>query len=376
MGPSGAAIWSAPTLIPRSKGSTPRLATITPTRRRDLGRFHRLRRRLRELAWARQITSEDAFTVACPRGSTAPNPMGRTLISARPPFSRIFPDGKRVLVAGQKSGVVTALDPDHGGASSGKRESARAAPWAVCNGASQRMKAMSTSRCPTLNCGACRLELPARKLLPSIRALRSFWTARAAAALRPQARYGRTGLADPASRLWRRSGMQPRPVGRSHRYSRVGVLGRTRRTPARLFRRQRQDRLGRGYKGRLSDRQRRRREGRVDRWRRSRHCRRRSLCRIGVRVCRIDPRQRLARILGRRIVTLRLVVAVSAVSNVGPLSLRRALLGLRLGPQPLHLIEAGAFRPSAALRRGGPRYGRSGARTWRWRRAARPRDRP
>ena len=26
-----------------------------------------------------------------------------------------LPNGKRVLVAGQKSGVVTALDPDHGG---------------------------------------------------------------------------------------------------------------------------------------------------------------------------------------------------------------------------------------------------------------------
>ena len=37
------------------------------------------------------------------------------MISDRPPFSPSFSDGRRILVAGQKSGVVTAVDPDHGG---------------------------------------------------------------------------------------------------------------------------------------------------------------------------------------------------------------------------------------------------------------------
>ena len=111
--------------------------------------------------------------------------MGRTLTSARPPCLRASPAASASSSPGRNQALSPRSTPTTAARSCGKRESAPEAPWAVCNGASQRMKARSTSRCPTLNCGACRLELPARKLLPSTRALRFFWTARPAAAYPP-----------------------------------------------------------------------------------------------------------------------------------------------------------------------------------------------
>jgi polyvinyl alcohol dehydrogenase (cytochrome) len=120
MGPSGAAVWSSPTydavkeMIYVTTGDN---YSDPPSETSDaiLG----LNAVSGKLAWARQVTSGDAFNVACPSSQPGPN----CPVAKGPDFdfgsSAILvslPNGKRALIAGQKSGLVTAVDPDHGGA--------------------------------------------------------------------------------------------------------------------------------------------------------------------------------------------------------------------------------------------------------------------
>ena len=99
-------------------------------------------------------TSLSTLTVACPKGINCPKSNGPDFdFPDRPPFFASLSDGRCILVAGQKSGVVTALDPDHGG---GNRLAEEGRQWqlqtgAACNGASQLMKITSMSRCQTPN---------------------------------------------------------------------------------------------------------------------------------------------------------------------------------------------------------------------------------
>ena len=115
-GPSGAAIWSAPTFDAASQRvyattgdnySDPPSETSDAIIAFDAGSG--------DLAWTRQVTSGDAYTIACPGGINCPKSKGPDFDFGSSAVLATLPDGKRVLVAGQKSGVVTAVDPDHGG---------------------------------------------------------------------------------------------------------------------------------------------------------------------------------------------------------------------------------------------------------------------
>jgi polyvinyl alcohol dehydrogenase (cytochrome) len=116
LGPSGAAIWSAPTFDAATKRvyattgdnySDPPSGTSDAIVAVDAGSGDR--------AWTRQITSGDAYTVACPSGSNCPKSHGPDLDFGSSAVLASLPDGKRLLIAGQKSGVVSAVDPDRGG---------------------------------------------------------------------------------------------------------------------------------------------------------------------------------------------------------------------------------------------------------------------
>jgi polyvinyl alcohol dehydrogenase (cytochrome) len=71
-----------------------------------------------ELAWSRQMTEGDAYTVACGGGdrTNCPQAKGPDLDFGSSPILVNLPDGRRVLIAGQKSGMVHAIDPDRQGA--------------------------------------------------------------------------------------------------------------------------------------------------------------------------------------------------------------------------------------------------------------------
>jgi polyvinyl alcohol dehydrogenase (cytochrome) len=118
MGPSGAAIWSSPTF----DAATHRIYVTTgdnysdpPTDTSDA--ILAFDADSGALAWSRQTTSGDAYNIACSRTArdNCPRADGPDLDYGSSAILVDLPRGKRALIGAQKSGVVTALDPDHGG---------------------------------------------------------------------------------------------------------------------------------------------------------------------------------------------------------------------------------------------------------------------
>jgi polyvinyl alcohol dehydrogenase (cytochrome) len=117
MGPSGAAVWSSPT-FDAAKGmlyvTTGDNYSDPPTDTSDA--ILAFDASSGKLVWSRQITSGDAFNVACPgKGPNCPAAKGPDFDFGSSAILVTLPNGKRALVAGQKSGVVTAVDPDQAG---------------------------------------------------------------------------------------------------------------------------------------------------------------------------------------------------------------------------------------------------------------------
>ena len=121
-GPSGAAIWSAPTLDPArgtvyvATGNAYSRALDAPgadTSDAVIALDMKTGRRL----WQRQLTADDAFIVGCigARVPNCPDNPGPDHDFGQSPILTSLPDGRRVLVIAQKSGVVHALDPDREG---------------------------------------------------------------------------------------------------------------------------------------------------------------------------------------------------------------------------------------------------------------------
>jgi polyvinyl alcohol dehydrogenase (cytochrome) len=116
-GPAGAAVWTAPTVDPRRQllyvgaGNSytdlpaPRTDSILALRLGD-GR----------IVWVYQFTANDNYVVGCEQGSTGNCPLrvGPDIDPAGSPILRTLPGGRQLLLAGSKSGLVHALEPDSG----------------------------------------------------------------------------------------------------------------------------------------------------------------------------------------------------------------------------------------------------------------------
>ncbi len=114
-GPSGAAIWSTPT-IDEQRGalyvgtgdnySDPVTATSDAVLAFDL--------KTGKLLWSRQLTRGDAYNSACSSRArnNCPGEDGPDFDFGQPPILAQIGGGKRALVIAQKSGMVHALDPD------------------------------------------------------------------------------------------------------------------------------------------------------------------------------------------------------------------------------------------------------------------------
>jgi polyvinyl alcohol dehydrogenase (cytochrome) len=115
-GPSGAAVWSAPT-VDVAKGiiyvatgnaySEPAADTTDAVMALDL--------KTGKVLWSKQVTSNDVFVVGCGgANATAVNcaaEPGPDYDFGNSPILRTLPGGRQVLVIGQKAGVVHAMDP-------------------------------------------------------------------------------------------------------------------------------------------------------------------------------------------------------------------------------------------------------------------------
>jgi polyvinyl alcohol dehydrogenase (cytochrome) len=118
-GPSGAAIWSSPT-VDRAKRriyvTTGDNYSDPPSDTSDA--FLAFDMDSGELMWTRQMTAGDAYTVDCggPNPINCPQANGPDLDFGSSAILIDLGNGRRALVAGQKSGVVHAIDPDRDGA--------------------------------------------------------------------------------------------------------------------------------------------------------------------------------------------------------------------------------------------------------------------
>ncbi len=120
-GPSGAGIWSSPTIDPKN-----RMVYVTtgddysdpPTKTSDS--FMAIDMDTGKVAWSHQITKHDAYNVDCDlpvdKRVNCPASKGPDFDFGSSAILVNLANGRRALIAGQKSGVVSAVDPDHGGA--------------------------------------------------------------------------------------------------------------------------------------------------------------------------------------------------------------------------------------------------------------------
>ncbi len=120
-GPAGASIWSSPTidrsrkLVYATTGNSYADAATDGS-----NAFIAFKLDSGERSWVHQATEGDAYTMACNRNAggqgNCPLANGPDVDFGNSAILVDLPGGKRALIAGQKSGVVHALDPDRGGA--------------------------------------------------------------------------------------------------------------------------------------------------------------------------------------------------------------------------------------------------------------------
>jgi polyvinyl alcohol dehydrogenase (cytochrome) len=117
-GPSGAGVWSSPTIDPARNA----LYVATGDNYSDpvtgmSDAIVALDLRGGKVLWHRQVTPNDAWNAACfgPDRSNCPESDGPDFDFGASPILVNLAGGKRALIAGQKSGLVHALDPDRRG---------------------------------------------------------------------------------------------------------------------------------------------------------------------------------------------------------------------------------------------------------------------
>ncbi|HLG98365.1 MAG TPA: PQQ-binding-like beta-propeller repeat protein [Bryobacteraceae bacterium] len=117
-GPSGVGVWTSPT-IDTKRGvlyvGTGDSYSEPPTPLSDS--ILALDLTSGKIVWSKQLTENDVFNGNCiqPKPSTCPENVGPDSDFGSSPILRTLSSGRRVLIAGQKSGIVHALDPDEKG---------------------------------------------------------------------------------------------------------------------------------------------------------------------------------------------------------------------------------------------------------------------
>lgn len=117
-GPSGAGIWSTPTIDAKKNAlyvttgdnySHPSTKTSDAFLAMDLDSG--------KILWSRQMTPSDVWNTACrmPDKTNGPESSGPDFDFGAPPILVTLSNRRRALIAGQKSGVVHAVDPDKDG---------------------------------------------------------------------------------------------------------------------------------------------------------------------------------------------------------------------------------------------------------------------
>ncbi len=117
-GPSGAGVWATPAVdaklnrlyITTGNNYTDPTSTMSDA-------FLAMDLDTGKILWSRQMTEKDAYTAACrlPDKTNCADSNGPDFDFGASPILVTLASGRRMLVAGQKSGIVHALDPDKNG---------------------------------------------------------------------------------------------------------------------------------------------------------------------------------------------------------------------------------------------------------------------
>ena len=111
LGPSGAAIWSSPTIDTKKRVvyvTTGDNYSDPPSETSDA--VLALDRASGKIRWSRQFTRPDVFNLAC--GKPGEGSCGPDFDFGAPPVLVSLSSGQRALLLGQKSGMIYAVDPD------------------------------------------------------------------------------------------------------------------------------------------------------------------------------------------------------------------------------------------------------------------------
>ena len=117
-GPAGAAIWSTPTIdIKRRVIYAATGNSYTDVENLFSDAIIAFDLDTGKIRWVNQVTPKDNFLVGCrqPGVGNCPQEAGPDYDFGSSPILRTLPGGKQVLLCGQKSGVIYALDPDDNG---------------------------------------------------------------------------------------------------------------------------------------------------------------------------------------------------------------------------------------------------------------------
>lgn len=116
-GPAGAAIWNSPTID--TKRNVLYVGTGNSYTDVDAGSEDSIMAidlDTGSMKWSKRVTPNDAFMVGCKPGTrNCPQKQGPDHDFGSSPILRTLKSGKQVLLCGQKSGVMWALDPDKRG---------------------------------------------------------------------------------------------------------------------------------------------------------------------------------------------------------------------------------------------------------------------
>jgi polyvinyl alcohol dehydrogenase (cytochrome) len=118
-GPAGGAVWSAPTID--IKRQTLYMATgdsYTDVAEDGSDAIIALDLATGAVKWRNQVTENDSFLMGCFPGrptSNCPTKLGPDHDFGSSPILFTLPNGKDIVLAGQKSGIAFGMDPDNGG---------------------------------------------------------------------------------------------------------------------------------------------------------------------------------------------------------------------------------------------------------------------
>jgi polyvinyl alcohol dehydrogenase (cytochrome) len=151
-GPSGAAVWSSPTIDVQRQAlyvATGDNYSDPPSETSDAILAFELA--TGRMLWHRQATANDSYITSCLSAdrTNCPESNGPDHDFGQSPILVSLRSGQRVLVVGQKSGVVHALDPDQEGKILWQTGSAKVVHWEGSCGALPQIRTMCTSRTPT-----------------------------------------------------------------------------------------------------------------------------------------------------------------------------------------------------------------------------------